>query len=134
MLKLNLQLFGGRGSSTTARGAGNGNGQSNSGWKQDYNKAVSESERYRKQADSMNADVKAAKDAYNKAPTRTKAQKEESERLERKASELSHERDVLLYRAAQFATIAENIRMENDKRYRNRKNRQAIANARRNYR
>ena len=131
----------GRGSSGIGAGRGSsnantkaGSSQPTSGWREDYNRALEESERYRQRAEAMDAEVKAAKDAYYKAPTRSKAQKAEAARLENEMDRLTMEQSMLRYRAAQLSSFAENLRMENDTRYRNRRNRSAAANARRGYR
>ena len=124
----------GRGSSGIGAGKANGKGGAVSGWKKDYNDAMEQSEKLSKQAAEMDDKVKAAKTAYYNAPTRSKAQKAESSRLEEEMNRLTMEQSILRYRAAQISTFADRLRMENDTRYRNKKNREAAANARRNYR
>ena len=108
--------------------------QSGNSWKSDYDKALKEAEKYHKQAQAMDAQVKAAKDAYYKAPTRSKAQKQEAERLEKIMNDLSMKQAMLQNRSAQLSTFADNLRSKNDTRYRNKRNKEAAENARRNYR
>ena len=132
--------MGGRGQSNPqggggSGGSGGGNGKSkNAAWKSDYNRVVAEEEKYTSAANAMDAEVKAAKAAWLAAPTRSKAQKAEAARLEQRANELSMRQSMLRFRAAQMGTVADRMRMENDPAYRRRRNRQAAANARRNYR
>ena len=107
--------MGGRGSSNPRGGGSGGSGKSGgaTGWRSDYNKAVAAEKEYQKQAESMDANVKAARAAYYAAPTRTKAQKAESERLEKEYNDLSMQQTMLRYRAAQMGTLADNLLSEN---------------------
>lgn len=106
--------MGGRGSSNPRGGGGSGKagGSSGSGWRSDYNKAIAEEKKYSEKARAMDADVKAAKSAYYAAPTRSKAQKEEAARLEKRMNELTMQQQMLQYRAAQFGTFADNLLAE----------------------
>lgn len=126
----------GRGSSGIgSSGTGGGKTQlSGQGWKEDYNRAREAEKQYEERAHAMDADVKAAKDAYYAAPQRSKAQKAEAERLRQEMNNIGMQQQMLLYRAAQAASFAENLRMENDPAYRKKKDKQAARNARLNYR
>ena len=83
------------------------------GWRADYNRAIAEEKRYSDQARAMDDAVKAAKSAYYAAPTRSKAQKAESARLEKEYNDLSMQQSMLRYRAAQYGTFADNLLSEN---------------------
>ena len=110
----------GRGSSGIKTGgrqnnarAGNKAAAPASGWRADYEEALRKEKQYMDQAKAMEGELKAAKDAYYKAPTRSKAQKAEAERLEKIYNELSKKDMMLRYRAAQLATFADNLLYEN---------------------
>lgn len=79
------------------------------GWRADYNRAVAEEKKYHDQARAMDDEVKAAKAAYYAAPTRSKAQKAEAERLKQRMDDLTTKQGLLQYRAAQFGTFADNL-------------------------
>ena len=106
----------GKGSSGIKAGKGNKAAVASGDWKKDYDDAIALSEKYRERAEAMDAEVKAARDAYYSAPDRSKAQKAEKERLEKTFNDLNMQQMMLRYRAAQLSSFADNLLSEKDPR------------------